>query len=254
MSISDKNSMYKKIHIGIDLSSNKSGVAILRYGAKTLTTSTFLIDTTNCQKEFEYFKKWNVVVNEIIQTKIGIDHWTNNEILLGIEVSNFGNPRDTQKFSLIAGMIISLFLKYKEVEIKLYNSNQWQKLIGCEMKDTREIRKKKSIEFAKNKFKIQGEISDDIADSLNQAYFLDKLQSTLEQSIQVKTKKISKNKKIKEIDKSIIRKQQHLLTIKKELEELDPIRNKRRIETIKNNIVKVENTIQELKNEKKEIK
>lgn len=142
-----------------------------------------------------------------------------DEIMVGLEVSNFKNAKLTQRFSLLAGMIIAIvesvwFPPY--IEFKMFNSNQWQHLIGCKTTDDRQIRKQKSKEFFKEKTGLDNE-SDDETDAYCIAYHLEQLESTVEQQKRVRDTKVLKNKnkaKIAQLNKQIITRQNKLLTLK----------------------------------------
>lgn len=154
------------------------------------------------------------------------------EIQLAIELSNFSNPKMTQAFSFYAGIIVErLFRTNKIVGIKVFNSNEWQYLIGCTPQSQRNERKEKAqlfaFEKAKNKksaFKTQDEI-----DAYCMCVLYDKIITTDEH------KQIITNKKEleKKNDKLRIKLLKKFTSNLKRINSLDAKINKRLIERLK---------------------
>lgn len=214
------------IKIGIDLSSTKTGVCVL--GPRNDLMLNYVIS-------LDFKKTINCVVSQLnMQLSPLVDIIMKKEnIMIGIELSNFSNPKLTQRFSLLAGMIISHLQSIRfdtVIQYKMFNCNQWQKLVGCKPSDKREVRKLKARQFAKSKGVFN--VSQDEADAYCIAYFLEDLISTEQSEIEHKQKKISQMKKVKDDLKRQMMVSKRLIQINK----LDKVKNKKKIETLKNEI------------------
>lgn len=155
--------------------------------------------------------------------------------MLVIELSNFSNPLLTQRFSILAGIIISSFVSYFgfNTTIKLINANEWFNhfyndkcidYIKCNdiafTSLKREQRKKLSIDkfkqtlqpnqlFSFNQWDIGTQ--SDLADSYWIAYYSDKVIDTFDKSKAIKKAKDTEQKlrtqrlkqEIKELRKEI---------------------------------------------------
>lgn len=219
-----------------DISSTNIGVAVINKSKKTFKTYSIKLN----YNENDLGKVAKNLREELIYILCSSDE---DEIMVGLEVSNFKNAKLTQRFSLLAGMIISIIetvWNKEHIKFKMFNSNQWQHLIGCKTTDDRTIRKQKSKEFFKEKTRIINDC-DDETDAYCIAYHLEQLESTVEQQKRVRHTKILKNKnkaKIAALNKQIITRQNKLLTLK-------PTQIKMK-EKLENEIKEIKNTISKL--------
>lgn len=236
----------KIFRVAIDLSSTKSGVAV---GYDTWT-NTFVVDTTESKTWDEYMWIWNCSLNDIMPElhPSGYD-----KLLLGIEVSNFSNPKLTQKFSTLAGIIMMWFRKWwpasLEMETKTFNSNQWQMMIGCKPSDEREIRKAKARMWAK-KMSVMLNVdnySQDEIDAWCILKNLDNLNSTDEIKEITKQKKKTQEQIKKEKYRKMISIQQKILVLQEELKNLSEEKNSRRIKTVLNKLDQLKGELNEVK-------
>lgn len=214
------------IKIGIDLSTTKTGVALihndklmLKYEIKLFSPySEFLILDNYLKFKKEFSQVFNYITN--------LNSIKGGKIIVGIELANFQNAKLTQRFSEYAGLVEAIFFEKRyfnscDFRIVKFNSNQWQKLIGCNVSDTREVRKAKAKEFVYNKFKLNIQ-SEDVNDAICIAYQLHKLYSTEQTTKNV----ISKSKQSKTRDKRMIAIYKKIATREKWLKQLNPVRNK----------------------------
>ena len=231
--------------ITFDISTKSIGVCIIGGGE----SRTYHIDLNYNENELDkVFYQVSKGITDIISLyrfpfPVFIGH--TQTFLLGMEVSNFKNAKITQRFSLIAGIIISIvcsIYKKHKVIVKIFNSNQWQYLIGCKNSDERAVRKQKSKQFYYEKNGVWND-NDDETDAFCMCYYLEQLESTLDKSIGVKilkAKKQSNQRAIAELNKKIITRQNRLLKLKP-----TQIKTKkkweREIEEIKANISKLNN-------------
>lgn len=218
------------IKIGIDLATTISGVFITKtqYQKSNLKHYGFVIDTTGLTELKDIYNVWNQKLSAALS-------YTDEPTLIGIELSNFGNPKNTQQFSLIAGMILpKLFTTFSNLKIKLFNSNEWQSKVGCVPQDPRPVRKQKAREFAKKVYPdlIADKTVQDIVDASCIAWFLDELHTTKQQAEYVKVQK--KQKEHRKSD--IIRIQGKIMTLQHTISTLDAIKNKKRIQTLTNQL------------------
>lgn len=229
------------IKLAFDISSTNIGVAIIDKKNRWLTRK---IEVDYNENDLS-----TLVENLEFEIQLFIAHFNlywaiHDDILVGLEVSNFKNAKLTQRFSLIAGMIIAILRKQyqSQVEFKMFNSNQWQHLIGCKTTDDRQTRKQKSKDFFKEKT-AHFNPNDDETDAYCIAYHLEQLESTVETQKRVRHTKILKNKnkaKIAALNKQIITRQNKLLTLKP-----TQIKMKERLE---NEIVQIKENISKLNN------
>ncbi len=200
------------IKIAFDIATKNIGFCLMDGDNHKVATIKINYDENNLD---DLYNQLSFNIRKLINTPLDID------LLVGLEVSNFKNPKSTQRFSLLAGMIVAILKqlwKYRNnvLEFKLFNSNQWQHLIGCKTTDQREIRKQKAKDFV---YKITGVKleSEDEADAFCIAYHLEQLNSTQDISIITKKNKAQRanNKaKIAQLNKQIITRQNKLLQLK----------------------------------------
>lgn len=218
------------IKIGIDLATTISGIFITKpqYQKSQLKHYGFVIDTTGLTELKDIYNVWNQKLSAALS-------YTDKPTIIGIELSNFGNPKNTQQFSLIAGMILpKLFTTFSNLKIKLFNSNEWQLKVGCAPQDPRPVRKQKAREFAKKVYPdlITDKTVQDIVDAACIAWFLDELHTTKQQAEYVK---VQKKQKEQTKSKKILL-QQKIITLQSKISTLDATRNKKRINTLTNQL------------------
>lgn len=220
--------------VAIDLATKKIGVVIL--------------DQDNKLKWHEQWElyKWD---DDVLMRNIGlIDDYVksltiNQPFVLGIELSNFKNAQTTQRFSFYAGAFVTSFItNFKEYfqELKLFNSNAWQLMIGCKPNDERDLRKALARAYTyDNCYGYSDDWSEDECDAFCIAYNLEKIVSTTEQYNSNQKKRVAKGQKQAMIDKI----QKMIITRLEKVNALDKVKNKKKIENLNNEL-------QELKLEK----
>lgn len=160
------NETYK---IGIDLSLNSCGIAILNPSNRLIKGSThkFVHRKMNLLTQLECRK----IVIDALEKQRGA-------LSLYIEIGNYGNPLMTQKFGIMGGMIMSSFVEQisqtKKIwlsDIKLVSPNDWFRLLVQDKQIetswsslTREQRKQISMQYSAIK-------QDDISDAYWIAYY-----------------------------------------------------------------------------------
>lgn len=226
------------IKLAFDISTTNIGVAVINKDEDWVETYTIKLNYNE--------NDLGGVASELTKRILDIfNDFPTDKAMVGLEVSNFKNAKLTQRFSLIAGMIIAIAEDLwwsKKTEFKIFNSNQWQHLIGCKTTDDRQTRKQKSRDFFFKQTGIYNDF-DDETDAYCIAYHLEQLESTVETQKRVRHTKILKNKnkaKIAALNKQIITRQNKLLTLKP-----TQIKTKERLE---NEIVQIKENISKLNN------
>lgn len=185
---------------------------------------------------FEKIASFHILKNE---------NWEEYKIILGIELSNFCNPLFTGRFNLYAGVIISAFHKiidYKCLEIKLFNSNEWQKMIGCVNSDKRETRKIKARDWA-----IGHGIKDGLSEDEYDAFCIWHQLGNIHTTEQIKEEKKSKSKSKNKYQSMNNTYKNMIINRLEKIGKLDPIRNQEQIKRLKSEIKVIEEKIKELK-------
>lgn len=214
------------IKIGIDLSTTKTGIVVLRSYNKNIDR--LLIDNTNIKNITNIYTNFKLALKSLVeQLRIGIA----TDIIVGIEISNFKNAKLTQKFSMYAGLIIAILSDLGITNIKWFNSNQWQYLIGCKVQDERDVRKQKARKFVAQFHNCKDWEQDEV-DAYCIAYHLESLISTEQSEIKTKTNKVMKQKEIS----SQLKLERMVNTRLMEINRLDKVKNTKRIESIKKEI------------------
>lgn len=214
------------LYLGIDLSTKNIGIAYKVKDKTTLHTITLKKWSKNTLTENidtleEYF-------SGLKSKYFGINY----DVYVGIELSNFKNAKLTQRFSFYAGVIYAILYLFAK-DIKMFNSNEWQRFI-CSPQDKREIRKQKSMEFCK-----QHNLSpknDDEADAFCIMYFLPKLRDELDIKKNTKQKKLIKQQKQQQKIKLINKKASILTKIYK----LDKEKNNKQIKRLEKELKEIE--------------
>ena len=114
--------------VGIDLSSTNTGLVILSDDNKLIFHGNFkLWDNVDT-----FATAWNV--EEMVDT-IMFKRLFDSKVEVGIELADFKNANITNRFNLLAGMIIANFQKKLHsmehfwIDVKLFNSNEWQRFL-----------------------------------------------------------------------------------------------------------------------------
>lgn len=215
--------------IGIDLSTTKTGIVALSDNMKVDKIPKTIIDNSKMKNINLVYKNFKIeLINFIKSLPTKID----TEFMVGIEISNFSNPKLTQQFSMYAGLIIAILNELNIFNIKWFNCNQWQKLIGCNVADKRDVRKLKAKEFAMSKKINCDNWTQDEIDAYCIAYFLSELNSTLEIQEMTKQKKLSKKQTLQ----NQLKKEHMVNTRLVKINRLDKIKNKKQIERLKQEI------------------
>lgn len=214
------------VKIGIDLSTTKTGIVVLKSYNKNVDR--LLIDNTNIKNITNIYTNFKLALKSLVENlRKGIT----TDIMVGIELSNFNNPKLTQKFSMYAGMIIAILNDLGINNIKWFNSNQWQYLIGCKPCDEREVRKQKARKFVEQYHKCDNWEQDEV-DAYCIAYHLESLISTEQSEINTKMNKALKQKEVA----SQLKLERMVNTRLMEINRLDKNKNAKRIESIKREI------------------
>lgn len=216
--------MYK---VGIDLSTTNTGVVVLNKNNKLIYKTTF---------SFLEYKESNFKQNiKIIYENVkNILVHCGNEVMVGIEIANFRNAKLTNKFNLYAGALIATFflVKNNNYIFKTFNSNQWQRLIGCPNKAPRKITKAYAKQFVLNINSNYQDWTQDEYDAYCIAYFLQQLDTTFELHKKVIAKKRESTKqKLLEL-----KKQKQINNRLQKITNLDKIKNKKLISRLENEI------------------
>lgn len=214
------------IKIGIDLSTTKTGIVVLRSYNKNINR--LLIDNTNIKNITNIYTNFKLALKSLVeQLRSGVA----TDIIVGIEISNYKNAKLTQKFSMYAGLIIAILSDLGITNIKWFNSNQWQYLIGCKVQDERDVRKLKARKFVAQFHNCKDWEQDEV-DAYCIAYHLESLISTEQSEIKTKTNKVMKQKEIS----SQLKLERMVNTRLMEINRLDKVKNAKRIESIKKEI------------------
>lgn len=198
--------------IGIDLAKWKTGLAIIE-GDKLIYTeecNVYAVEDTEQYERTRYYENCYQFVTKIAGELYNYTNIydQNHTILVGIEVSNFGNGKNTADYSYWAGIITALLVEKLcrnniNLSIKCFNHDEWYRFVGnCVMNghrpDKREISKQKSIEYAKIHNDQYWNINNDnIADSINIATFVNKCLDSYDREQLTKLKKLLKRAKSK---------------------------------------------------------
>lgn len=227
-----------KHRLGIDLSTTNTGIIML-------DEQNNIIYEHNLT--FQKFSEANWMCNlAAIDSVIKhINTLTSRETLkVGIELSNFGNPQANQKFALYSGAILATLWKYDLMtnnNVKMFNSNPWQRLCGMNVQDTREVRKLEARQFAKLHCDTYNDSwTEDLCDAYCIAYQLHHLNSS--EDIYAQQQNLKKHKKRQ--SRAV-----YALTVKlnnrySQLNKLDPIKNKKARES---KLKEIERLQQEIK-------
>lgn len=223
------------INIGIDLSTTKTGIVALKiddsYKNGYSSIKRVLIDNTNMKTINSVDKNFKLHIQSLINS-LKLQNQATLLFNIGIEISNFSNPKLTQKFSLYTGLVISAFNELlPNVNFKWFNSNQWQYLIGCKVNDERSVRKQKAKDWASQYENVEHWEQDEI-DAFCIANLLFELKSTDEIKQATKQKKINKQKELKEK----LSRETKVNRLLMKIHRLDKVKNKKAIETLKKEI------------------
>lgn len=173
-----KNNGIDSYSIGFDLSLNSCGIAVIDTKTKKLFRG-----------DVYYFVKRQMDFDTLLECKQLVQRifdWfpskTNIEINVYIEMGNFGNPRTTQKFANLAGILLGAFgavfemNKYNKImlnDFKVISPNGWFKEFSSDKlknieKSWAELTRAERKEYSK---KYSGIRQDDLADAYWLAYY-----------------------------------------------------------------------------------
>lgn len=213
--------------VGLDLATRKIGIAILDQDNKL-----FLKDKLDL---LEWEDK-NIIPNIATIDSFVKSLKINQPFIVGIEVANFKNPQITQRFSYYAGVFTKSFHNwYPEEfqELKLFNANAWQFLVGCKPNDERATRKAIARDFARdNCFEYNDEWTEDECDAYCISFLLNKIISTNQLYVNNQKKRTVKGYKQAEISRI----QKKIITRLEKISSLDQIRNKKQVNRLNNEI------------------
>ena len=178
--------------VGIDLSSTNTGLVILSDDNKLIFHGNFqLWDKSNS-------KPYRVLVSEffdIIECKL-INK--SERIIIGVELSDFGNWKYADRFNFIAG---ALFQEHYHRmwgsldDFVCFNSNEWQQHLGLKPSMERQFRKDTARQFTKsNCLEYTENWTEDECDAYCIAYFLEKLRDRTQMHQEVKIRNENKEK------------------------------------------------------------
>lgn len=249
--------MIKNFKIGIDLATRNIGVCILTEENRLINKKVINLDPFN----YNYKQMKNNITdfqNKLysfltLRNSLGFIKWIPGflgseepNIVVGIEVSNYGNPNLANKFNFYAGVIYDLLL-HSELnikEIKIINANQWEYLCGMKPSDKREKRKAQAREFVKAKCdKYDESWTEDECDAYCIAYLLEELKNTDELHEEVKERKKRKDQKLQKLY-FLERKIHGCFT---EMSKLDVKRNAKARLTLQNKITKLTKELEDVK-------
>lgn len=138
----------KVMKVGIDLSSTNTGLVILSDDNKLIFHGNFQLWDNN---------RFTIACNVSDMIDVIKFKNINNELIsIGVELADFKNANITNRFNLLAGMIISELwhsnLPLMTEDFKLFNSNEWQRFLlekfrGWILPQTIIIKGKKVIKY-----------------------------------------------------------------------------------------------------------
>lgn len=226
--------------IGIDLSTTNTGIVVLDKDNNLVDSFVISFRTFS-----EINHKYNFSLIEGACNRI-LGNSLIEGACVGIELANFKNALLTSRFSLYAGAFIEELVKHNLIkEIKCFNSNQWQKFVGVNIgSDTRETTKAKAREFARTHCKEYNENwTEDLCDAYCIAYHLENVKSNEQKTNEIKHKKSEyvKQAQLKHKNNKMIE------TRLNKIQQLDSIKNKKKIDRLYNEIEELRNEIRHKK-------
>ena len=180
--------------VGIDLSSTNTGLVILSDDNKLIFHGNFQLWDTN---------RLTIACNVSDMIDCVRFKNINNELIsIGVELADFKNANITNRFNLLAGMIINELwhsnLPLMVDDFKLFNSNEWQQHLGLKPSMERQFRKDTARQFTKsNCLEYQDTWTEDECDAYCIAYFLPQLRdrTQMHQEVTVRNKAKAKSEK-----------------------------------------------------------
>ena len=169
--------------VGIDLSSTNTGLGILSDDNKLIFHGNFQLWDSN---------RFTIACNVSDMLDCVRFKNINNELIsIGVELADFKNANITNRFNLLAGMIINELwhsnLPLMVDDFKLFNSNEWQQHLGLKPSMERQFTKSNCLEY-------QDTWTEDECDAYCIAYFLPQLRDRTQMHQEVKEKKIKTTK------------------------------------------------------------
>lgn len=179
------------VSIGLDIAKNMCGIAIFDNVRKEIIWVTHLKLWDDDRKQLAINTQELVA---ILKTKL--EPYKFRMKTFGYELSNFSNPKMTQCFSEIVGIlegVVSCNFDKTYYETKVFNANEWYRFIG-KLKDIRDIRKANTKMWVREHMGISSD-SEDENDALAIAYWAPNCMTTYQHSEQVAKEKVLKANK-----------------------------------------------------------
>lgn len=220
----------KRINIGLDVSTTRTGVCIMDADTKEVVSIADICLRTYSDSNLEY----NLVkMKEDMESMIlNFEDIAGLEVTIGIELANFKNNLLTNRFNLYGGAFASTIVNFNQFEdckfnVKTFNSSKWQPMVGITNGITQRVEcKQLAREFAKKHCETYKESwSEDMCDAYCIAYHLDKIKSN---EVAIMEKKQSVSRSIKKIQET--NKVQKMIAVRQaKLAKLDKVRNKKEV-------------------------
>lgn len=179
------------VSIGLDIAKNMCGIAIFDNVRKEIIWVTHLKIWDDDRKQLAINTQELVA---ILKTKL--EPYKFQIKMFGYELSNFSNPKMTQCFSEIVGIlegVVSCNFDKAYYETKVFNANEWYRFIG-KLKDVRDVRKANTKVWVREHMGIASD-SEDENDALAIAYWTPNCMTTYQHSEQVAKEKVLKANK-----------------------------------------------------------
>lgn len=177
------------IKVGIDLSTTNTGIVCIDENGNYLMR----LEKLWQGDYWETYWQISQVANWLFKT---YDH---KDMVIGIELANFKNAKLTSKFNLLAGMIMGIFYescnRFGTIKFKLFNANEWHRLIGITPQMERATCKYRARVFAGEHGMLNSQnLPDDLTDAYCIAYLLNQCRDN-QQITQQKHEREAKAKK-----------------------------------------------------------
>lgn len=176
--------------VGIDLSSTNTGLVILSDDNKLIWHGNFKLWDSN-----------RFVIADNVEKMIDTIRFKllpqQKNMIIGVELADFKNANITNRFNLLTGMIITELNHWiiERIDLKLFNSNEWQQHLGLKPNMERQFRKDTARYFTKsNCLEYTENWTEDECDAYCIAYFLPQLRDRTQMHQEVKVKRVQAKK------------------------------------------------------------
>ena len=141
---------------GLDVSTKKSGVAIMQDGELKFYTLIDLHKETDAMKRIQHM---------MIQICKVLEQYELDAVYMEKSILKGGNADTMQKLSNLAGGVM-LYCAYKDIKFVHPNPPEWRKIVGIEQssKIKRNVLKVEAILAVKNEYDL--DVGDDIAEAI----------------------------------------------------------------------------------------